>query len=60
MDFNYTTEAERRDVYHVLHMCPEARKIQDQHHQYGAPPANEKRKPCIVCLDTINAWLTVA
>jgi len=58
MDFNYTVEPEDHPVYHVLVMCPEARKIKDKHHEYKKPPASEKRQPCRVCLDAIGDWLS--
>jgi len=57
MDFNFTTEPEEHPVYHVLYECTEARNIQEPHHQRKVPPAGDKRQPCLVCLDTVSAWL---
>ncbi len=57
MDFSYSTEPKDPSIYHVLFRCPDAGKITDQHRKYGRPPADERRGPCRVCLDTIDAWL---
>lgn len=57
MDYNYTAERDRENVYHVLIMCPEAQKIEKEHRRYGEPPASENRSPCTVCLREITAWL---
>jgi hypothetical protein len=61
LDYNYTSNFDEhpneRGVYHVVFMCPEARKIKEGNRVYAKPPSSENRRPCEVCLSEIGAWL---
>jgi|HubBroStandDraft_4_1064222.scaffolds.fasta_scaffold3183159_1 hypothetical protein len=56
LDFNYSTEKDAENVYHVLILCPEAMKIREKHREYGFPPPEEQREPCEACSAEILEW----